>query len=436
MVLNHSSNEHPWFQQSRTSRSNPKSDWYVWRDAKTDGSPPNNWLSIFGGSAWQWDEAREQFFLHTFLVEQPDLNWRNPSVQAAMLDVLRFWLDRGVDGFRLDAPLYIMKDPLLRDNPPNPSGEMTTYKPMGEYDSQIHDFDKGNADIHDVFREMRRVLDSYNGEHPRMAVGEIHVFDWREWASYYGTKGDELHMPFNFGFLKAPWEATAIRRVVDGSEAALPTGAWPNFVLGNHDEHRIASRVGRDQARVGMMLLLTLRGTPTAYYGDELDMEDVPIPESQRQDGWGSQVGGDTRDGERTPMQWSAAPNGGFSPANVRPWLPLAPDFQTFNVDRELDEPGSMLNLTLALLQLRHSSPVLQRGSYTPVEEGLPACFVYTRQLDGETFLIALNFTREQQTVPLGSRGSILLSTHLDRSGEEDLRQLRLRPSEGVVIAL
>src|SRR5258708_26745486 len=264
-VPNHTSDQHPWFVEARSSRTKPRGDWYVWADGKP-GAPPNNWLSIFGGGAWQFDENTGQHYLHSFLKEQPDLNWRNPDVKAAMLDALRFWLERGVDGFRLDVAHFIMKDPAMRDLPPNPNLEPGFTSAKGEYDSLLHIYDVGHEDVHGVFREIRQLLDSYSANQPRFAVGEIHVFDWKKWASYYGEKLDELHMPFNFALIRAPWKPAVAREVIDAVDAAVPEEWWPNYVLGNHDEHRVSSRIGAAQARACIMLLLTLRATPTLYY--------------------------------------------------------------------------------------------------------------------------------------------------------------------------
>ena len=368
-VPNHSSNQHPWFLESRSSRDNPKRDWYVWADPKPDGGGagqhrlPNNWLSVFGGSAWEWDEATCQYYLHSFLKEQPDLNWRNPEVKAAMFDVVRFWLERGVDGFRLDVAHYIMKDPEMRDNPVNPNPQGTLRRPAREYDLLIHLHDKGHPDTHNVFREFRQLLDAYSAGQPRFSVGEIHIFDWQKWASYYGENLDELHMPFNFALLNVEWEAREVREVVDALEAAIPPGAWPNYVLGNHDYWRIASRYGQAQARVAAMLLLTLRGTPTLYYGDEIGMTDVPVPPEQQQDPWGLNQPGFTRDPCRTPMQWISGPNAGFSaPETPELWLPLASDYQEVNVERQLEDPSSILSLHRCLLAYRKATPALKWG--------------------------------------------------------------------------
>ena len=437
-VPNHTSDQHPWFLESRSSRDNPKRDWYFWRDAKPDGSLPNNWLSNFGGSSWEWDEKTGQYYLHSFLKEQPDLNWRNPEVKAAMLGAIRFWLERDVDGFRIDVAHYIMKDPQLTDNPPNLE-HISSFKPLGEYMSQLHVNDQGHDDIHAVMREFRALLDSFSAERPRFSVGEIHVFDWSKWARYYGAQLDEIHMPFNFSLLFAPWKPSDLQTLVEAVEKALPPGAWPNYVLGNHDEHRIASRVGADSARVAMMLLLTLRGTPTVYYGDEIGMHDVDIPPEMEQDPWGKQVKclGLGRDPERTPMQWDSSPNAGFSPSGVQTWLPVADDYATNNVAAQLDDPRSMLSFSRRLLALRRSTPALNFGAYQSVACGNDDCLVYRREQGQDRFLIALNFAAEAQTLTLsGERGVIALSTQMDRDESVDLGRLELRAHEGCIVRL
>ncbi len=439
-VPNHTSDRHPWFIESRSSRNNPKRDWYVWADPKPDGGLPNNWLSHFGGPTWEWDAQTSQYYLHSFLKEQPDLNWRNPAVKAAMLDVVRFWLDRGVDGFRLDVAHFIMKDPDLRDNPPNPKQKTTAYRPMGDYDSQLHLHDKGHPDAHAVFREFRQLLDSYSAERPRFSVGEIHIFDWPKWASYYGQQLDELHMPFNFAFIGAAWKAPTIRRIVESVEAAVPPGAWPNYVLSNHDEHRIASRLGAAAARTAMLLLLTLRGTPTLYYGDEIGMHDVDIPPDQEQDPFGKRVPGMGlgRDPERTPMQWDSGPNAGFADPGVKPWLPVASDYQQLNVTAQLDDPRSMLSLTRKLIALRRATPALHSGSYQPVGKTPGDCFVHLRQHSSQRRLVAINFSGKEQTLRLPELGTgrVILSTHLDREEPAALSTFRLRGHEGCIVEL
>jgi len=437
-VINHTSDQHPWFLASRSSRNAPMRNWYVWADAKPDGSPPNNWISLFGGSAWEWDPATEQYYLHSFDKKQPDLNWRNPQVKAAMFDVVRFWLERGVDGFRIDAAHIIMKDPQLRDNPPNTSRARIMHKSMGEYDSQLHLYDKGHPDTHAIYRKFRQLLDSYSREQPRIAIGEMHILNLEEWISYYGANLDEMQMPFNFGLLLADWRATAIRQSVDVYEATLLPGAWPNYVLGNHDEPRIASRIGSSQARIAMMLLLTLRGTPTLYYGDEIGMHDADIPPERVQDPLAKGIPDIGRDPVRTPMQWDSSQNAGFCPPTVEPWLLIPGDYQQLNVAVERDDPHSMLSLTRTLIEMRRTTAVLNAGSYHPVENVPNDCFVYLRELADQRRLIALNFSSDEQVLSLPEMGSgrIVISTYLDREEQVDLAAFRLRANEGCIMEL
>ena len=431
LVPNHTSDRHPWFRDSRSGRDHSRRDWYTWKDPGPDGAPPNNWQAVFGGPAWEWDAATGQYYLHSFLPSQPDLNWRNPRVREAMFGVMRFWLDRGVDGFRIDVAHYLMKDPEFRDNPVAAGGG-SGFKDLHDYDTFEHTHDKGHPDVHGVFREMRTLLDGYLP--PRMAVGEIHVFDFEEWAKYYGD-GDELHMPFNFSLLYAYWTAEGFRRRIDALEAALPPGAWPNYVLGNHDESRSATRFGDARSRVAAMMLLTLRGTPTLYYGDELGLPEVEIPPEAQQDPWGIRVPGLGRDGCRTPMLWDGTANGGFCDAAVRPWLPVGPAAPERNVAAEIGDPGSHLSLYRALLALRRSAPALQEGSYRPLD-GLPEdCFAYRREhTGGGAVVVALNFSAMPIVVPGLGPGTVVASTGMDRVGERAADPLPLGPDEGVVI--
>jgi alpha-glucosidase len=357
-----------------------------------------------------------------------------------MFDVVRFWLERGVDGFRVDVAHYIMKDPQMRDNPPDPSPKTAPYKSLREYDYELHLYDSGHPDVHQVYHEFRQILDGYSEGRPRFSIGEIHYYDLAKWVSYYGEKLDELHMPYNFSLLMARWKARDVRGVVDAIEAALPPGAWPNYVLGNHDENRLASRIGRAQARVAAMLLLTLRGTPTIYYGDEIGMQDVLIPAERQQDPYGIRVPGRSRDPCRTPMQWSDAPNAGFSaPETADLWLPLAEDYADVNVQKQLDEHTSMLDLYRQLLAYRRSTPALQHGDYQPIDQTNQECFVYLRQIFERTpILVALNFSSEEQRLrlPQYGTGRLVISTHLDRDGAIDLSDFELRPDEGLLIEL
>ncbi len=313
------------------------------------------------------------------------------------------------------------------------------HKPMGDFDSQLHVMDRMHADLHPTYQEIRAVIDSFNTEtQPRFMIGETHVFEPVQWASLYGEQLNEMHMPANFGLLRAQWNAKSVRAHVDSIEAALPAGAWPNYVLSNHDDWRTATRVGPPQAKVAMMLLLTLRGTPTIYYGEELGMENVEIPPDQEQDPAGLRVPGIGmgRDPERTPMQWDASPNAGFAPEGVTTWLPLAPDYETRNVAVEKADPKSILNLTNELLELRKSHPALAVGDYAAIDGVPDECFVYTRSTAGQRVLIALNLTNQEHqfTLPYTGTGQVVTSTGKDRTGKISLTFMVLQPNEGILI--
>jgi alpha-glucosidase len=430
-VPNHTSDEHPWFQQSRTSRTNEKRDWYIWRDPAPDGGPPNNWLSRFSGSAWQFDVQTGQYYLHMYDVKQPDLNWRNPQVRAAMYDVMRFWLDRGVDGFRVDALEVLLKDEQFRDNPPNPTWK--TGDAPHTYFEEKYVVDQPG--MHEIMQQMRTITEQYD---QHVLIGELYL-PLDHLMPYYGEQLDEIHLPFNFQFVNLPvWEAHTIRQAVDNYEAVLPQDAWPNWVLGNHDRARIATRVGREQARLTQMLLLTLHGTPTCYYGEELGMQNIALPPEMIHDPMAREHPELSRDPVRSPMQWNSAPNAGFSPANVKTWLPVASDYQTFNVNSEQQDPHSFLHLTRALLTLRRTHSALTIGSYHPIEPQNEHCFLYLRQHADKQFLIALNFSHQEQNVELPQlySGHILLSTCMDRESVISLMPLHLRANEGLLIQL
>src|SRR3984893_12179357 len=363
LVPNHTSDQHPWFTESRSSRDNPKRDWYLWREPRADGTAPTNWLSEFGGSAWAWDAGTRQYYYHAFLAQQPDLNWRNPEVRRAIYDVMRFWLRKGVDGFRVDVIWHLIKDDQFRDNPPNPNFRIG--RPPHEALLTLYSADR--PEVLEVVAEMRRVVDAFED---RVLIGEIYLPIHRL-VAYYGEDLLGAHLPFNFALLSAPWHARDIARRIDDYERALPAGAWPNWVLGNHDRPRVASRVGQAQARVAAMLLLTLRGTPTMYYGDEIGMHQVAIAPGQVRDPFEKNVPGIGvgRDGCRTPMQWDATPHAGFSKA--QPWLPLPDDHVHENAANLGADRQSILCLYRALIGLRKRTPALVSGAYVPlVAEG------------------------------------------------------------------
>ena len=429
-VPNHTSDQHPWFIESRSSRDNPKRDWYIWRDPAPSGGPPNNWLSNFGGSAWEYDPKTEQYYYHAFLREQPDLNWRNPQVIAAMLNVLRFWLERGVDGFRVDVLWHLIKDEQFRDNPVNPDWRegADPYQRLLE----LHTTDQ--AEVHAVVTRMRRLVDQYQD---RVLIGEIYL-PVERLVQYYGVNLSGVHVPFNFQLLLAKWHARDIARIISQYEAALPKGGWPNWVLGNHDRPRIVSRVGSKQARVAAMLLLTLRGTPTLYYGDEIGMHDVEIPPEKVQDPFEKNVPGRGlgRDPQRTPMQWSAAKNAGFTAG--KPWLPIAEDYAQNNVEAERDDPFSILSLYMQLINVRRGEPGLEVGELERIDTA-GDLLTYIRR-DGESaFLVALNFGSEPQVIDISDKAGgsrITLSTGIDRAGESVRGVLHIRPDEGLLVRL
>jgi alpha-glucosidase len=427
-VPNHTSDRHPWFLESRSSRANPKRDWYTWRDGR-DGGPPNNWVSQFGGPAWTYDPGTGQYYLHSFLREQPDLNWRNADVRAAMLEVLTFWLDRGVDGFRVDVIWLLIKDEGLRDNPENPSyqpNQATIHRLL-----QVHNADQ--PDVHDVIREMRLLLDGYD---QRLLIGEIYL-PLERLVAYYGRDLSGAHLPFNFQLILTAWNASAIARLIEEYEKALPPGGWPNWVLGNHDQPRIAARVGDAQARVAAMLLLTLRGTPTMYYGDELGIARVTIAPDAMRDPWEKNEPGLglSRDPSRTPFHWDGSRHAGFT--SGEPWLPLDPGYPERNVARLRDDPVSILSLYRRLIALRRQYRALTEGDFVLVAVA-DDVLMYQRRAGDERLLVALNFGHEPRAIPLPvddvADTTVLASTHLDRKGSAS--DLTLRADEGIVMLL
>lgn len=430
-VPNHTSNQHPWFVESRTSRTNPRRDWYVWRDPGPRGGPPNNWVAVFGGSAWTLDSATGQYYYHAFLKEQPDLNWRNPDVQKTMFDVIRFWLGRGVDGFRVDTIWLLLEDDQLRDNPVNPNFRPDMLPAFAL--TWTHTADQ--PDTHALVRRMRQVFDEFPN---RVLVAEL-LGSLGRLVSYYGASCDETHLPFNFQLFDATWEATRLADLIAKYEAALPACAWPDWVVGNHDQHRVVTRLGPDLGRVATMLLLTLRGTPTIYYGDELGLPDAVVPLTRAQDPLEKQQPGHGlgRDPERSPMPWDTSASAGFT--SGRPWLPLVNDWRTLNVAAAMNDPDSLLALHRRLLALRRATPALAVGSYA----GLPSpgpILGYTRRFAGQpSYLVALNLGNspaEYAPDGIDLAGVIVAGTTRGREGERVTRPLRLAAHEGIVVRL
>ncbi len=425
-VPNHTSDQHPWFLESRSSRHNPKRDWYLWRDAGPGGGPPNNWLSVFGGSAWTWDAATEQFYYHAFLDKQPDLNWRHPEVRREMYAAMKFWLDRGVDGFRVDVLWHLIKDSEWRDNPSNPDYRRDDVP----YNSLIPAYSTDQSEVHEIVCEMRALVNRYA---ERVLIGEIYL-PVRRLVAYYGQTGDGAHLPFNFQLITLPWKAQQISAAISEYEAALPPDAWPNWVLGNHDQPRIASRVGLAQARVAAVLLLTLRGTPTLYYGDEIGMRDTVILPEQVRDPQGKNIGV-SRDPSRTPMQWTSGPVAGFSAG--APWLPIGYDYDYCNVERQQDDPHSMLSLYRRLIALRRAEAAFSVGSYRPViAPGDLIAFV--REAAGRRFLSVLNLGPRPAHLALDDLGGgqIVIATEQRREGRSAEHRLVMLGDDAVVVRL
>jgi alpha-glucosidase len=419
-VPNHTSDQHPWFLDSRSARDSTKRDWYLWRDQ------PNNWKSNFGGSGWEWDEQSKQFYYHSFLKEQPDLNWRNPEVRTAMYDAIRFWLDKGVDGFRVDVMWLMIKDDQYRDNPPNPAyvpGQSTGNSLLPVYNSN-------RPEVHAVVAEMRAVLDSYSA---RVLIGEVYL-PVQQLMTYYGQDLNGANLPFNFLLMQSAWNAASLAEVITGYISVLPPGAWPNWVLGNHDNPRLATRVGLQQAPLAAMLLLTLPGTLTIYYGEEIGMTDVPIPPNEVQDPAEKiQPGiGMGRDPERTPMSWNGSPLAGFT--HGTPWLPLDADHTSVNVDTLDQDENSILHLYRTLITIRRANRTLVSGDirFVAAQENM---LRYERKLEQHRMLILLNLGHSPvQTTT--EDGIIIVATDLSRQGQQVSEVVELGDSEGLLIQL
>jgi alpha-glucosidase len=422
LVPNHTSNQHPWFIESRASANNPKRDWYIWIPGTPDRAP-SNWHSYFGGPAWKYDSAIGSWYLHMFLEQQPDLNFRNPEVVEAIHGVIRFWLDRGADGFRIDVVQGLIKDDQLRDNPLRIERDADI--PWYAEGTQDPLYSSDRPEIHGIIRGFRRVTDSYED---RMLVGETWPREQERLADY--LRPDELQLGFNFRFLLARYDARRFRAAIELTEKSFGPGAWPTWTLSNHDFPRHVTRYssrggnGEARARVAAMMLLTLRGTPFIYYGEEIGMRDAIVHADRKRDPVG-------RDGCRSPMQWSATSNGGFSTGGT-PWLPCG-DFSAVNVARQTNDPHSMLSLYRRLIRLRKQTPALLEGSYRGFEGAPEDCLVFHRETPAQHLIVALNLSNEPREIRTPA-GKILLSTILERAGESVASPLRLAADEGAIL--
>jgi len=440
LVLNHTSDRHPWFQKARASRSSRERDWYCWADGKGFCRRPSNWNARFGGSSWTWDPPSRQYYLHSFLASQPDLNWQNQDLRAKMFDVVRFWINRGVQGFRLDAINWIGKDTRWPDNP-------VRFGWRG-YTRQTHCYNRDQPLAHEVMRELRSVIST----HPDMVlVGEASADTPGGPVAFYGNGSDELHTVFDFRLLKSPWRADRFRQVIQDADGAVPQGGWPSIVFSNHDQSRHIDRYGHHgdavrRARAAAVLLFTLRGTPFLYYGEEIGMRngrlryrDLRDPYTKRY--WPFRTG---RDPARTPMQWDGSLQAGFTTG--QPWLPISGHLSSLNVEKESKDPSSLLSLYRRLIRLRKAMPTLRHGMYRPLESTDPNCLVFVRKDDSpagsrEETLIAVNFSSHRSSGSVSGmarEGTLVLSTYEPTEDRQPWKsgRLDLQPDQAIIVAL
>ncbi len=464
LVLNHSSDQHAWFSESRSSCDNPKRDWYVWEDG-VDGGPPNNWMSYFGGSAWEYDSTTDQYYYHCFLTEQPDLNWRNPEVKQAMWDAVRFWLDMGVDGFRLDAIGTIFEDPDMPDHTSKYS-QFELYKAfrmaktkedreeyIPHWEAMFH-HQVEQPGVHELMQELRTIIDEYDD---RLLVGES------EEIEYYGDGDNELHLAFNFPLMRTARLTPAwIRANQEERLSELPPGAWPCNTLNNHDTTRVYTQFGDGKndaalARLSLALMLTLRGTPFLYNGEEIGMTDYMLDDIGQF--WDTPAiwlynlavnevdasealrlaAKASRDRCRTPVQWANSANGGFSPPEVKTWLPVNPNYaEGVNVAEQLDAPDSLLNFYKEMLHMRKRTPALIAGAYEPLHDDAEDYLAFLRRSAEQSCLVALNFSEQPHNIRFEletSAGRVIFSNQ-ERENEIDFKRLNLAPYEILIVEL
>ncbi len=429
-VINHTSDQHEWFKESASSRDNPKRDWYMWRDGRMANHPPNNWLSIFGGSAWKFDPKTNQYYYHMFYPEQPDLNWRNPEVVAAMHDILRFWFDRGVAGFRLDAVAMMYEDAKM------PDSQILEGEDYFGNPNQDNSAQQLVLEMHEALRGVRKVADPYDA----VLIGETWTSDIDGLNAFYGKKQDELQLPMNFLIASInKLDALSFRKEIASANAVK---GWPTYVMSNHDMVRSVDRYtpeGTDKKQIAKLLstlMMTLRGTPIMYYGEEIAMvnndpirvEDVLDPIGKL--GWPEFKG---RDGVRTPMQWDDSPNAGFSES--KPWLPVHPNYKTHNVKVQKQNPDSVYNYYKRIIRLRRNTPALLKGRYVPLNEDDANILAYIREYEGQRILVAINMSDQFLITKLdiGSTAKTLLSSESTTQQIVKLAELKLGPYQSLV---
>ncbi|MCB1191975.1 MAG: alpha-glucosidase [Leptospiraceae bacterium] len=441
LVINHTSDKHPWFIESSSSRDNPKSDWYIWKNPE-DQKPPNKWLSAFGGSAWKFNEDRNQYYLHSFAKEMPDLNWRNPEVKEEIFKSIRFWLDLGVDGFRLDVVNYYVKDIEFRNNP------SYFYKSLRAYDCQVHIYDRNRPETHEILKDFRKLLDSYTD---RVSIGEVFQpppGSSKLPAAFYGEKSDELHLNFNFAFTYCKWNPIQFMEAIVAWEKSLKSSDWPTYFLSNHDFKRHISRHGNGnnaipRAKIAAIMLLTLKGTPFLYYGEELGMLSERIPYKKIQDPAGKKYWPifPGRDISRLPMCWENGLNAGFS--TVEPWLPINQEYHKTNVKTEAKSRKSLLTFYKKLIAIRKKYDSLRIGSFEPIDLDSERIMAYLRKIDKkEQMLILLNFSDkkdkfilENRPIPLRN-AQVIFSTHKREDSGINIAIIHLEPYEGTIVKL
>lgn len=434
LVLNHTSSEHPWFVESRSSRDNPRRDWYVWRDGRAPGKPPNDWIAVVEGSAWEYDAITGQYYYHAFLPFQPDLNWRNPEVRREMLGVVSYWLDKGVDGFRLDLINFLYEDEQLRDNPERLFG-------LRPYLAQKHVHDFSQPESLEVARDLRRLADE-RGD--RALLGEVCSDRPEDCISYLGDGTDRLHLSFYLDFIRQKWSAAGFRDSVGWLEQHLPPGGWPCYYLNNHDLTRTFTRLGARgvagaRAKVAAAMLLTLRGTPIIYYGEEIGMPESIVPRRKMSDPLGPKFWplGVSRDGCRTPMQWSGESNAGFTAS--APWLPVDGSYAIRNVESEDGDPNSLLSWYRRLIHLRKEKRALATGTYRRLDVARSGVFAYERVSEGKRVVVLLNFTSHKCAVTIPeiarceSAWETVLSTH-SAAGLARGNSFTLQPNEALLL--